>query len=96
MKYIKFTCSNGYCGYDEDFYEIIEDNIDINIAELAKDILENEYSFYEPDGRFLNHFSGCGFRDEYYPEYKEDYDRYMENVSIDWEEITKEEYEENK
>lgn len=48
MKYIKFTCSNGYCGCDEDFYEMIEDDTDIYL--LAQEILENEYSFYEPDG----------------------------------------------
>ena len=30
-----------------------------------------------------------------YEDYDAEYDEYMENVSIDWEEITKEEYEEN-
>lgn len=91
MKYIKFTCSNRYCGCDEDFYEMIEDDTDIYL--LAQEILENEYSFYEPDGWFLAHFSGFG--DEDYPEYEEDYDEYMDNVCIDWEEISEEEYERN-
>lgn len=91
MKYYKFTCSNGYCGCDEKFYEKVEENTDVD--ELAQEILENEYSFYEPDGRFLTHSSG--FWDYDYPEYDEDYDEYMENLSVDWDEITKEEYEEN-
>lgn len=91
MKYIKFTCSNGYCGCDEDIYRVVEDDTDI--YSLAKDILENEYSFYEPDGRFLP--GASDFNDCYYEDYDAEYDEYMENVSIDWEEITKEEYEEN-
>lgn len=92
MKYIKFICSNGFCGCDENIYEAVEDDIDID--ELAIEILENDYSFAEPDGRFLTHSSGFG--DEDYPEYDEDYDEYIENLTVDWEEITKEEYEENK
>lgn len=92
MKYIKFTCSNGFCGCDENFYYEVEDDTDLD--EFAIDILENEYSFNEPDGRFLTHSSGFG--DEDYDEYEEDYDEYMENLCTNWEEITKEEYEENR
>ena len=91
MKYIKFTCSNGYCGCDEEFYEMVEDDTDI--YSFAQEILEHAYSFYEPDGRFLAHSSGFG--DEDYPEYEEDYDKYMDDVCIDWEEISEEEYERN-
>jgi len=91
MKYIKFTCSNGFCGCNEEFYEMVEDDTNLDI--LATEILENQYSFNEPDGRFLTHSSGWG--DEDYEEYEEDYDEYMENICVDWEEITKEEYEEN-
>lgn len=91
MKYYKFTCSNGYCGCDEEFYEEVEENTDID--KLAIDIL-NGYSFYEPDGRFLTHSPGW---DDYdYDEYEEDYDEYIENLSVDYIEITKEEYEENR
>lgn len=91
MKYYKFTCSNGYCGCDEEFYEEVEENV--NIDDLAWEILENEYSFYEPDGRFLTHASGW---DDYdYDEYEEDCDEYAQNLDVWYEEITKEEYEEN-
>ena len=92
MKYIKFTCSNGFFGCDENIYEEVEDNTDLD--ELAQAILVNEYSFYEPDGRFLTHASW--FDDYDYDKYEEDCDEYAENLSVDWEEITKEEYEENK
>jgi len=91
MKYIKFTCSNGYCGCDEEIYEEVEENTDVD--ELAQEILTNCYSFYEPDGRFLTHSSG--WNDYDYDEYEEDCDEYEQNLSIDWEEVTKEEYEEN-
>ena len=58
MKYYKFTCSNGFAGCDEEFYEEVEEDTDVD--ELALNILENNYSFYEPDGRFLTHSSGWG------------------------------------
>lgn len=87
MKYIKFTCSNGFCGCDEEFYEMVEDNENIDI--IADDILQNAYSFAEPDGRFVDKNWNDEISDE-------EYDEYVENLSVDWEEVTKEEYEENK
>jgi len=87
MKYYRIICSNGYCGYDEDFYEALEDNEDID--EYAQEVLENQYSFYEPDGRCI---PGKSWDDEITDE---EYDEYMENLSVDCEEITEEEYEEN-
>ena len=95
MKYIKITCSNGYCECDEDFYYTVSDNDGpYEIDMFATEVLYNDYSFAEPDGRFLTHSSGWG--DEDYPKYEEDCDEYQENLSVYWEEITKEEYEENK
>ena len=86
MKYIKFTCSNGFFGCDEEIYEIVNDNI--NIDEFAYDVLENDYSFAEPDGRFV----GKSWNDELT---EEECEEYIDNLSVEWEEITKEEYEEN-
>lgn len=87
MKYYKFTCSNGYCGCDEDFYEALEDDVDID--EYAQEVLINQYAFYEPDGRFIPYKSwGDEITDE-------EYDEYQSELCVDWEEITKEEYEEN-
>lgn len=91
MKYIKFICSNGFSSCNEEFYEEVEDNIDID--NMAQEILVNKYSFYELDERFLTDSSGFG--DEDYDEFEEDYDEYMENLDVYWEEITKEEYKEN-
>lgn len=86
-KYYKFYCSNGFCGCDEEIYIEIEDNCNIN--EYANDILFNEYSFAEPDERFIYGKSwGEGITEE-------EYEEYQENLTVDWKEITKEEYEEN-
>lgn len=86
-KYYKFYCGNGYCGCDEEFYEEVED--DCNIDEYAEDILFNNYSFAEPDGRFID---GKSWGDEIT---EEEYEEYQENLCVDYKEITKEEYEEN-
>lgn len=86
-KYYKFYCSNGYCGCDEEFYEEVED--DCNIDEYAEDILFNNYSFAVPDGSFI---CGKSWNDEITDE---EYDEYQENLCVDYKEITKEEYEEN-
>ena len=78
--YIKITCSNNFCGCDEDNYFEVEDTTEIN--SLCQDCLE-EYAFLEPDSRFID------VDDE------EEYEEYQENLCVDWEEISKEEYEEN-
>ena len=55
MKYVKFTMSNNYCGCDEEVYEAYEDNVDeVQIEKDAIEILVNQYSFYEPDSRFID------------------------------------------
>ena len=89
-KYYKIVCSNGFCGCDEEFYEEVKN--DYNIAEYANDILFNEYSFAEPDERFINRES---WDEEITEEKYEEYEEYKENLTVNWEEITKEEYEEN-
>lgn len=88
-KYFVFHCSNGYCGCDEDIYEEIPEEMLKDIDEIAHEILMNSYSFAEPDGRFCG--NGC-YDDEISDE---DYDEYVDNLDVDWIEITKEEYEEN-
>ena len=77
--YIKITCSNGYCGCDEDdFFEVTNET---EIDDLCRECLDN-YSFAEPDCRFVDEDDDEG------------YDEYIENLSVGWEEISKEEYEE--
>lgn len=48
MKYWKVTCYNGYCGYDEDFYVMAENEL------KASRIGLDYYSFYDPDERFID------------------------------------------
>lgn len=48
--YYKVTCTNGYCGCDEDFYIEAENNSDA--WDKADEILEEQYSFTYPDERF--------------------------------------------
>ena len=88
MKYFKITCSNGYCGCDEEWYEVAEDTATADDFK-CDDYLQN-YAFYDPDARFIDL---ADFETE--EEYEEACADYQENISIDIEEITKEEYEEN-
>lgn len=88
MKYFKITCSNGYCGCEEAQYEEVLDDI-VESDFYLEDYVQS-YSFLEPDSRFVD-------RDNYETEeeYEDAYAEYQENISVDVEEITKEEYEEN-
>lgn len=90
MEYFKITCSNGYCGCDEDFY--IEAESEGLAEDIGNEIIWNEYSFIEPDNRFI------GWEEDY--ETDEDYEdaieEYQENCTFWITDITKEEYEEYK
>ena len=81
MKYFKVTCTNGYCGCDENFYITAENERDA--WEEAEEILTNEYSFWDPDSRFVDDLENWDELEEYY-----------ENCEAFVDEITKEEYEE--
>lgn len=89
--YIRITCSNGFCGCEEDFYEEVKNEKEA--WEIANDILNNDYSFAEPDGRFLP--GASSFDDTDYEDYEEEYNDYVADLAVDWEEITEEEFEEN-
>jgi len=86
MKYYKITCSNGFCGCDEDFYVQAEEN---EIDDLANDIFQNDYSFYEPDGRFIY---GKSWGDDITDDEVEEY---QENCEFYYTEISEEEYNEH-
>lgn len=88
MKYFKITCSNGYCGCDEEWYEEADDNA-IEYDFDLDDYLQG-YAFLEPDSRFVD-------RDDYETEeeYEEAYAEYQAEICVDIEEITREEYEAN-
>lgn len=90
--YIKITCSNGFCGCEEEFYEEVKNEEEAD--NLTYDILNNDYAFAEPDGRFLP--GASSFDDTDYEDYEEEYDDYINNLEGWWEEITEEEFEDNK
>lgn len=91
MKYIKFTCSNNYAGCDENFYETFDDNVtEDDLIEAGEDILRNEYGFYDPDERFVSEYD---FDTE--DEFSDAYDEYRAECDVSWEEISKEEFDEN-
>ena len=84
MKYWKITYSNGYCGCDEEEY--IEAETIEEAEEKAEDGL-TMYSFFEPDGRFVDE-SDFDTMDEYYVAVEE----YQMDIFYEVEEVTKEEY----
>lgn len=77
--YYKVTCTNGYCGCDEDFYIEAENNSDA--WDEADEILEEQYSFTYPDERFV-----------YDMDDEDELEAYTEGVTAFVEEISKEEY----
>lgn len=74
--YYKIECNNGYLVCNETFYVALPKNEDI--YEYAQDVLENLYSYYEPDIS------------------EEEYDNYMQDSFVEWEKISKEEFEKSK
>ena len=84
MKYFKITCSNGFCGCDEEFYVSAEDELEA--GDMGVDILNGLYSFSFPDDRFLDYDEG----DE--ESYNEALDWYEENLTCYVEEVSHEEY----
>ena len=52
MRYYKATMNNGYCGCEE--VELFTEPDSVNVGnQYALDLLQN-YSFYEPDSRFID------------------------------------------
>lgn len=86
MRYIKFFGGNGYCGCDFKDYQVFDDDItDSDLEEIAHDLgMENAESYEYVVTGWYNDFESQEERDDYYG-----------NIDFGWEEITKEEYEEN-
>lgn len=76
--YIKITCSNEFCGCNEDFYREVKDSAEAE--DIAENCLTEEYSFREPDGRFLEHANGIFDSD--HEEYEEDCESYNAGLSV--------------
>ena len=79
MKYYKITCTNGYCGCDENFY--IQAESDSEAWADADYICSDEYSFAYPDERFVEDMDD-----------KDEIEEYCMNVEAYVEEISEEEY----
>ena len=78
-RYICFTFSIGYCGYDiQKFIAFPSDYSDKNISDYGNDMLNDYAEDYRPI-----------FLDEY------DKEVYYENCSFSWEDISEEEWKEN-
>jgi hypothetical protein len=87
MKYWRVTYSNDYCGCDEEYYIDVE--TEEEAIEIANDGIEN-YSFYDPDSRFIDE-DDYDNEDDYYQAVED----YQARISFGVEEITREEFEEN-
>ena len=85
MRYWKVTMSNNYCGCDEVELLKTEDEDDLSCSE---DEFLQGYSFYEPDSSFIGDKEDYDTEEEYFAAY----DSYIEELSVDIEELTYEEY----
>ena len=86
MKYIKFYGGNGYCGCDFEQYEVYEDDVtEETLAEIAYDLANDNAQSYE--------YIVTGWDEDF--ESEEEKESYYEDIEYGWEEVTKEEYEEN-
>lgn len=80
MKYWKVTCSNQFAGCDETFY--FEAKNEAEAECIGSDFLEDEYSFYNPDERFID------------MDNEEEVEDYYNDLMYWVKEISKEEYDE--
>lgn len=85
MRYIHFTGGNGYCGCDIDEYQTFEDITDEELDTIADEKAMENGEQYE--------YVCTGWDEEF--ESEEERDDYYANCSCNWEEISKEEWEEN-
>ena len=83
---LEITMNNGFFGCEE--IVLMETADDEDLTYTCGDFLQNEYSFAEPDSRFI------GRKEDYdsEEEYLEAYNSYIEELSVDAEELTYEEY----
>lgn len=87
MKYVKFIMSNGYCDCDEEEYVEFEENTtEEEIDEYGRELLINFYSYFDDDS----------FIDDEEDDYDNAITDYQMNCYVDWDYVTKEEWEENK
>ena len=93
MCYFKFTATTPYCGTDHEEYIKFEDRpTEDDLNNIAEDICHNNAESFE---YLLTGWGGSDFDELSEEEQQEALDNYYADCSCTWEEITKEEYEEN-
>lgn len=90
MRYWKIECSNGFCGCNETFYIKVDSDSEGLVENIGNDIINSQYSYAEPDERFIT------YDEDDEESYENTVEEYLENRLFWHEEVTKEEYEENK
>lgn len=85
MRYWKITMNNGFCGCEE--VELVKTADTEDLADCGGEYLQG-YAFAEPDARFIGEEDDFDSEEEY----QEAYDSYIEELSVDVEELTYEEY----
>lgn len=89
MKYIKFTVDTDICGTENEIYEEFEDDVDQDfLHQRGNELATENAESYE----YL--VLGWGIDPETEEE-QDEIDDYYANVSYEFEEVSKEEYEEN-
>lgn len=87
MRYIHFTGGNGYCGCDIDEYVEFEgDTLDEDLDQYAADLAADNGETFS--------YVATGWGEDFESEQEEN--DYYENCWCNWEEVSEEEYEENK
>lgn len=85
MRYIKFIGGNGYCGCDIEEYELYDDSVtDEELDLVAEELARENGAMFE--------YVATGWGDRF--ESEEEEEDYYNSCWCNWEEITKEEYEE--
>lgn len=93
MKYYKFTCGTPYCGTENEYYVKSADPLsEGDLAEIADEYAEQAFQDYS--------YLHSGWNDENLEDMtEEEAEEYMDNFRADcyceYEEISREEYEEN-
>lgn len=96
MRYIKFRGNAGYCGTDLEQYEAFEDSMTNEaLDEYASDLAHEHgdgYEYLATQGIDEDDFDS---EEDYECALEEAQDNYWADVYCTWEEVSKEEYEEN-
>ena len=98
MRYIKFYLSIGFCGCDDERYIAFKDNVaDDEIDKYGIELAEDHADSYRDYERFglMSDRDEYDSEEEYDAAYQEAEETFNEGIESSWEEVDKEEWEEN-